>query len=84
MNLQNIPFNVTKTNMLPERIIFTKLQRLPQYFICAGLGALGGAVGVAVAIGAAILTQSLLVSTVISPLNIVFITILIRVNKVCR
>jgi hypothetical protein len=58
----------TKTSRSKAQAMTIGLRRLPWYFICAGLGLVGGATGVALAVGLAILTQLLLPPpTVFSP-----------------
>jgi hypothetical protein len=57
----------TLTNVSSENSQIIGLQRWIQYFLCAGIGLVGGTTGVAIAIGLTIIIQLLLVSTAFSP-----------------
>jgi len=49
--------STTRTNFTPDHSMASAVQQLPYYVICAGLGALSGAMGTALAIGLAIMVQ---------------------------
>lgn len=61
MTLQNTTFTSSQT-VVSSREIST-LHRLSQYFICGGLGMIGGAIGTAIAIGLAIVAHLVLFPT---------------------
>lgn len=49
--------STTHTKFTRDQSIASAVQQLPYYIICAGLGALSGALGTALAIGLAIMVQ---------------------------
>ena len=59
------PFTKTNNVETPSVRSLTLTSRLPQYIVCAGLGALGGAIGVALAIALAIAAQLILFPTTV-------------------